>query len=129
MFGKTSHSRPLVGTSERQPWTTNAVATTVAPAGGNELADLGIDSAEAAAQQAEPQRNISNAQTIKESLMTELAGWIDEKKLNQSEATGILGVTFPRVSDVINKRAVTLTIDTLVEMLLRAGKHVQVSIE
>ena len=102
----------------------------VTSAGGNELADSSGDPAEAAAQnKAEPQRNISNAQAIKESLMTELAGWIDEKKLNQSEAAGILGVTRPRVSDVIKKRSVKFTIDALVEMLLRAGKHVQVSIE
>jgi predicted XRE-type DNA-binding protein len=61
--------------------------------------------------------------------MTELAGWIEAKKLKQAEAAEILGVTRPRVSDVINKKAIKFTIDALVDMLARAGKHVQLSVQ
>jgi predicted XRE-type DNA-binding protein len=40
-----------------------------------------------------------------------------------------LGVTRPRVSDVIHKKTVKFTIDALVDMLARTGKRVSVSIQ
>jgi predicted XRE-type DNA-binding protein len=78
---------------------------------------------------AESQRIISEKLAIKDSLMTELADWIATKKLKQAEAAEILGVTRPRVSDVINKKAIKFTIDALVDMLARAGKHVRLSVQ
>jgi predicted XRE-type DNA-binding protein len=100
----------------------------ITPVGGNVFADLGFEPEEAAQLQAESRRIISEKLAIKESLMSELAGWIDEKKLKQADAAKILGVTRPRVSDVINKKSIKFTIDALVDMLARAGKHVQLSI-
>lgn len=97
--------------------------------GGNVFADLGFEPEEAAILKAESQRIISEKLAIKDSLMTELAGWIEAKKLKQAEAAEILGVTRPRVSDVINKKAIKFTIDALVDMLARAGKHVQLSVQ
>ena len=47
----------------------------------------------------------------------------------QSEAAEILGVTRPRVSDVINKKAIKFTIDALVDMVARTGKHVRLSVQ
>ena len=99
------------------------------PAGGNVFADLGFEPAEAAALKAESQRIISEKLAIKDSLMTELAGWIEAKKLKQAEAAEILGVSRPRVSDVINKKAIKFTIDALVDMLARTGKHVQLFVQ
>lgn len=61
--------------------------------------------------------------------MAELAQWIKAKELKQAEAAQILGVTRPRVSDVINKKAMKFTIDALVDMLARTGKHVHLSIQ
>jgi len=100
----------------------------ITPAGGNVFADLGFTPEEAAALKAESQRIISEKLAIKNSLMTELAGWIESRHLKQAEAAEILGVTRPRVSDVINKKAIKFTIDALVDMLARAGKHVQLSV-
>lgn len=100
----------------------------ITPVGGNVFADLGFEPEEAAQLQAESRRIISEKLAIKESLMSELAGWIEEKKLKQADAAKILGVTRPRVSDVINKKSIKFTIDALVDMLARAGKHVQLSI-
>jgi len=97
--------------------------------GGNVFADLGFEPAEAAALQAESKRVISEKMAIKESLMTELAEWIDENKLKQVDAAQILGVTRPRVSDVINRKAIKFTIDALVDMLARAGKNVRLSVQ
>lgn len=95
----------------------------------NVFADLGFEPAEAATLKAKSQRIISMKLAIKGTLMTELAGWIEAKKLTQAEAAEILGVTRPRVSDVINKKAIKFTIDALVDMLARAGKHVQLFVQ
>lgn len=99
------------------------------PVGGNVFADLGFAPEEAAALKAESQRIISEKLAIKDSLMTELAGWIATNKLKQAEAAEILGVTRPRVSDVVNKKAIKFTIDALVVMLARTGKHVRLSVQ
>ena len=92
------------------------------------FADLGFDAKEAALLKAESNRVISEKLAIKESLMSELAVWMNEQHLKQSDAAQILGVTRPRVSDVMNKKTVKLTIDALVDMLARTGKHVQLSV-
>jgi len=99
------------------------------PVGGNVFADLGFEPKEAAALQAESKRIISEKLAIKERLMSELSEWIKEQQLKQADAAHILGVTRPRVSDVINKKAIKFTIDALVDMLARTGKHVQLSIQ
>lgn len=49
--------------------------------------------------------------------------------LKQTEAAEILGVTRPRVSDLVNRKTVKFTIDALVDMLARAGKHVSLSVQ
>jgi len=98
------------------------------PLSGNVFADLGFEPQEAAALTAESQRIIFAKLAIKESLTDELAGWIDVMNFQQGEAAEILGVTCSRVSDVTNRRAHKFTIDALVNMLLRTGKQVQVSV-
>ena len=100
----------------------------ITPVGGNVFADLGFEPEKAAALKAESQRIISEKLAIKVSLMAELAAWIKTKKLKQAEAAEILGVTRPRVSDVINKKAIKFTIDALVDMLARTGKQVHFSV-
>ena len=103
-------------------------STHTTPVGGNVFADLGFELREAAALKAESQRIISEKLAIKDALMAALSSWIESKNLKQVEAAEILGITRPRVSDVINKKAVKFTIDALVDMLARAGKHVQLSV-
>lgn len=78
----------------------------ITPVVGNVFADLGFEPEEAAALQAESKRIISEKLAIKESLMTELAEWIEAKHLKQADA-----------------------IDALVDMLARTGKHVQLSVQ
>ena len=101
----------------------------ITPAGGNVFSDLGFPPEEAAALKAKSDRIISEKLAIKESLMTELAGWIEEKHLKQAETAEILGVTRLRVSDVINKKTVKFTIDALVDMMARTGKQVHLSVQ
>jgi predicted XRE-type DNA-binding protein len=99
------------------------------PAGGNVFADLGFEPQQAEALQRQSKRIISEKLAIKESLMTELSLWIDENNLKQVQAAQILGVTRPRVSDVIHKKTVKFTIDALVDMLARTGKRVRFSVQ
>jgi predicted XRE-type DNA-binding protein len=101
----------------------------ITPAGGNVFADLGFEPDEAAALLADSKRIISEKLAIKEQLMTEIAQWIEAKNLKQAEAAQVLGVTRPRVSDVTNKKTVKFTIDALVDMLARTGKHVKFSVQ
>ncbi|WP_138519271.1 helix-turn-helix domain-containing protein [Limnobacter alexandrii] len=103
-------------------------STHVTPAGGNVFADLGFSPKESVLLKAKTQRIISEKLMIKKSLMGELAKWIDDNQLKQVEAAEILGVSRPRVSDVINKKCVKFTIDALVDMLARTGKNIEFSI-
>ena len=75
-----------------------SIITHVTPVGGNIFADLGFEPEEAAKLLAETDAIISEKLAIKDFLMTELAGWIETKKLKQAEAAEILGVTRQRVS-------------------------------
>jgi predicted XRE-type DNA-binding protein len=104
-------------------------STHTTPVGGNVFEDLGFPPQEAVALKLQSQRIISEKLAIKENLMTELTGWIKAKQLKQLEAAEILGVTRPRVSDLVNKKAIKFTIDALVDMLARAGKHVRLSVQ
>jgi len=100
----------------------------ITPANGNVFADLGFEAHEAAALKVESQLVISKKLAIKAELMAELALWIESKELKQSEAAQILGVTRPRVSDVVNQKSIKFTIDALVDMLARTGKQVHLSV-
>ncbi|MDP2783335.1 MAG: XRE family transcriptional regulator [Sulfurimicrobium sp.] len=101
----------------------------ITPVGGNVFADLGFEPEEAAALLAETKRIVSEKKAIKEQLMSEIAEWIDHEHLKQAEAAQILGVTRPRVSDVIHKKSIKFTIDALVDMLARAGKQVVLAVQ
>jgi len=100
----------------------------ITPAGGNVFADLGFSEKEASVLQARSKKIIAAKLAVKEGLMTELAGWVQNRGLKQKEAAIIFGVSRPRVSDVINKKTIKFTIDALVDMLARAGKQVRVSV-
>ena len=101
----------------------------ITPADGNIFSDLGFSPAEAAALKADADRLIAERLAIKEALMDELAAWIDREQLRQSDAAEILGVTRPRVSDVINRKTLKFTIDALVDMLGRTGRRVRFIVE
>jgi len=61
-------------------------------------------------------------------LMHSLRQHIERKGLNQSEAAKLLGVTQPRISDLMRGKIDLFAIDTLVNMLASAGLHVQMKI-
>lgn len=100
-------------------------STHITPAGGNVFADLGFSPKEAAALKANSNRVIAEKLAIKESLMQELTVWMQAQHLKQAEAAQILGVTRPRISDVVNRKTVKFTIDALVDMVGRTGRTVK----
>lgn len=81
---------------------------------GNVFKDLGFASEEA------------EHLKIRSTLMIHLRKAIDRRGLKQAEAAKLLGVTQPRVSDFYKGKIHLFSIDTLVDMLSRAGVHVKV---
>jgi len=96
--------------------------------GANLFLELGFDATEAALFHTELQQRISDTKALKVQLMDELSNWIANNHLKQAEAAGILMVSRPRVSDLVNKKTSKFTIDTLVDMLSRAGKPVRLTV-
>ena len=65
---------------------------------------------------------------IRAKMMMALTGYIQERKITQSHAAKIMGVSQPRISDLVRGKIGLFTIDTLVEMLSRVGKPVKSAI-
>jgi len=65
---------------------------------------------------------------IRAKLMMALTGYIQERKLTQSRAAGIMGVSQPRISALARGKIGLFTIDTLVNMVVAAGLKVSVEI-
>lgn len=76
---------------------------------GNVFTDLGFPKEEAA------------HLLIRADLMIQLKKLIEERELTQKHAAEVLGVTQPRISDLVRGRIDLFSIDTLVEMLTRLG--------
>ncbi len=62
---------------------------------------------------------------LRAQLMAELKRLIQARKLTQSSAAKLFGVTQPRVSDLVRGKIDLFSIETLVDMLTRAGIRVQ----
>jgi predicted XRE-type DNA-binding protein len=88
--------------------------TKITPSSGNVFTDLGFDEAEA------------EHMRIRSDLMIEVRKLIEARSLTQAEAAKLFGVTQPRISNLVRGRIDLFSIDTLVDMLARAGVHVDV---
>jgi len=79
---------------------------------GNVFTDLGFDEDEA--------QNLK----VRADLMIELASLIEDRSLTQTEAADLLGVTQPRVSDLVRGKIDRFSVDSLIQMLGHAGAEV-----
>ncbi|MBA3726419.1 MAG: XRE family transcriptional regulator [Armatimonadetes bacterium] len=79
---------------------------------GNVFTDVGFPPAEAA------------HLLIRTDLMLQIERVLKAQRLTQAKAAKVLGVTQPRVSDLVRGRVDLFSIDTLVEMLARLGVSV-----
>src|SRR6266704_3392467 len=59
---------------------------------------------------------------IRADLMIEIERLMKRRRLTQAAAAKLLGVTQPRVSDLVRGKIDLFSIDTLVDMLTRAGE-------
>jgi predicted XRE-type DNA-binding protein len=65
---------------------------------------------------------------IRAKMTMALTDYIRMKKITQSRAARIMGVSQPRISDLMRGKVGQFTIDTLVNMLTAAGLKVDVDI-
>jgi predicted XRE-type DNA-binding protein len=81
---------------------------------GNVFRDLGFSAEEA------------THLKIRSDLMIRLTKLIDTRGLTQAEAAELLGVTQPRISDLVRGKIDRFSIDTLIAILGHAGVRVQI---
>ena len=67
-------------------------------------------------------------QRIRAKMMMALTDYIQERKITQSRAAKIMGVSQPRISGLVRGKIGLFTIDTLVNMVAAAGLKVDVDI-
>ncbi len=72
---------------------------------------------------------LSDKLTIKSCLMGEIDSYIKKKGITQDQAAKLMGVSRPRISDVIRGKIDKFTIDSLVDMLTKAGLHISLNVE
>lgn len=89
------------------------MASSITPSSGNVFADLGFSPDEA------------EHLRIRSLLMGEVRKVIESQNLSQAQAARFFGVTQPRISNLVRGRIDLFSIDTLVDMLARAGIHVE----
>jgi predicted XRE-type DNA-binding protein len=61
-------------------------------------------------------------------MMIALSGYIQDRKISQASAAKIMGVSQPRISDLMRGKIGSFTLDTLVNMLASAGLKVDMRI-
>lgn len=91
--------------------------TSIIPSSGNIFADLGF-----APDEAEHLK-------LRAQLMAAVRQVIEQRQLTQAQAAKLLGVTQPRISDLIRGKIDLFSMDMLVSMLAQAGMHVELTIE
>ncbi len=100
----------------------------VTEADGNLYADLGFSPEDAAQFQSESDARIATRQALKMALMEEVDAWIKREKITQMQAAGILHISRPRVTDIVNRKTDKFSIDNLIDLVGRLGLKVQLSI-
>ncbi|EQA03686.1 helix-turn-helix domain-containing protein [Glaesserella parasuis] len=90
----------------------------------NIFSDLGFEPEEAERLKQASQALIE----AKISLMNNVTEWINANNLKQADAAKILGITRPRVSDIVNHKIEKFTLDALFMMINKTGKTIQFSI-
>ena len=89
----------------------------VTKSSGNVFEDLGFDAPEA--------ENLK----LRAQLMRELETLIHDARLTQSDAAELLNIHQSRVSDLVRGKIDRFSIDTLVKLLARAGRRVELQVK
>jgi predicted XRE-type DNA-binding protein len=89
------------------------MTTRIRRSSGNVFRDLGFSATEA--------ENLR----LRSELMIALSNVIESRRLTQVQAASLLGVSQPRISDLVRGKIDRFSLDTLVAMLGHAGVHVR----
>jgi predicted XRE-type DNA-binding protein len=92
------------------------MATKIHRSSGNVFRDLGFGPEE------------SEHLRLRSELMIRLSQLIERRGLTQAQAAKLLGVSQPRISDLVRGKIDLFSIDTLVDMLAHAGVRVKLSV-
>ncbi|MDO8369653.1 MAG: helix-turn-helix transcriptional regulator [Candidatus Nitrotoga sp.] len=84
---------------------------------GNVLRDLGF-----------PEGEVQNL-LLRTDLMIKIEQLIKKSGLIQSEAAKVLGITQPRINDLLKGRIEKFSLDALVNMVARAGMEVKMRVK
>ena len=103
-----TRSRPVKKTRKQ------SVKPDITRSSGNVFADLGFEPDEA------------EHLRIRSTLMATVRQVIEDRGMTQSEAAALFEVNQPRISDLMRGKINLFSIDTLVDMLARAGLRVEV---
>ena len=97
----------------------------ITPADGNVFVDLGFTPQQASTMLTQADARIAKSIQLKKDAALAIAQWMRAEKLTQIAASEILDVSRPRISDLVNAKLGRFSLDTLVGMLLRTGKDVE----
>jgi predicted XRE-type DNA-binding protein len=89
----------------------------ITPSSGNVFRDLGFSAEEA------------EHLKVRAELMLHVQNLVRGRRLRQAHAAKLLGVTQPRVSDLLRGRIDLFSTDTLIDMLTRLGGHVKLVVK
>lgn len=102
--------------------------THVTRSSDNLFVDLGLPAARARKLQTDTDALIFERMRLREQLADELNEWMAAQHSTQAELAQALKISRPRVSDLARRQLAKFSIDTLVDLLLRAGKHVEIRV-
>ena len=88
----------------------------VTKSSGNVFEDLGFDASE------------SENLKLRAQLMRELESLIHQDRLTQSDAAELVGIKQSRVSDLVRGKIDRFSIDMLVKLLAKTGRHVEIKV-
>ncbi len=66
---------------------------------------------------------------VRASLMQEILHYMKTHRLTQKQAAKLLGVTQPRISDLKRGKIQRFTVDMLIKMFNRMGKHIEFKVD
>ena len=89
----------------------------ITPSTGNVFRDLGF------------RRDESEHLLVRADLMIQVKKLITSRRLKQRAAVKLLGVTQPRVSDLLRGRIDLFSTDALIDMLARLGAQVRLTVK
>jgi predicted XRE-type DNA-binding protein len=98
------------------------------PLGKNHVADAVSALQKVEELRANSKPRVANKVAIKHQLLKAISIWIAENHFTQSQAAQILGISSSRLADLLNQKSEECSVDTLIEMVLRTGKTIQLSI-